>query len=299
MLMIEETNIHGLAPIRTVRFIASLIALMGMVFFFLERVLAAVLVMASEGVNLGLARYNNFTGRIAAQNFAEDKKLLGLLKDVNGILPTADSALTILLVISIVLLVIALVGLALPRQAAHVLVAFKLLKWETGEIAADGDASGSLKDTLAKIGNVPLKKIAVPMLIVIGVVLAVFVVRSCHASLKAASVADSIGEMQNQALAYITAQKTYFAQNNAVGGAKALGLPDSLSTDAFEYSVTASRFSAVSKEMLGNCPAGSKWTVSASVKGLFTKELALSRTAPKDSACVNISPDFKKLGRNQ
>ena len=286
----------ALTPVRTARLIASLFALMGMVFLFLERVLSAVLVMAADGVKLGLARYNNFTGRFASQNFAEDKQLLSLLKEVQGLLPSAESALAVFMVIAIVLLVIAVLGLALPKQFAHVLVALKLLKWETDEVAAE-EPGESLREVLAKVGNIPLKKIAVPFGVVLAIVMAFFAVSSCHERVKAASVADSIEEMQQKALLYMDAQKAYFARNKVVGNASALQMADSLSTSSFEYTISGGRFTAVSKVPFENCPAGTKWSVSASTKGFFEKELVLYRSAPKDSACARLTPDFKKLGR--
>lgn len=286
----------GLTPVRTARLIASLFALMGMVFLLLERVLSAVLVMAADGVKLGLARYNNFTGRFASQNFAEDKKLLALLKEVQSIIPTAETALTVLMVVAIVLFVIAVVGLALPKQFAHVLVALKLLKWESDEAVAE-EPGESLRDVLARVGNIPLKKIAVPFGVVLAIVMAFFAVSSCHEKVKAASVADSIEEMQQKALLYMDAQKAYFARNKVVGNASALQMADSLSTSSFEYTISGGRFTAVSKVPFENCPAGTKWSVSASTKGFFEKELVLYRSAPKDSACARLTPDFKKLGR--
>lgn len=286
----------GLTPVRTARLIASLFALMGMVFLLLERVLSAVLVMAADGVKLGLARYNNFTGRFASQNFAEDKKLLALLKEVQSIIPSAETALTVLMVVAIVLFVIAVVGLALPKQFVHVLVALKLLKWESDEAVAE-EPGESLRDVLARVGNIPLKKIAVPFGVVLGVVVAVFAVRSCHETVKAASVSDSIEEMQQKALQYMDAQKAYFAKNKVVGNANALQMADSLSTGSFEYRISGGRFTAVSKVPLENCPVGTKWSVSASTKGFFEKELVLYRSAPKDTSCAKFTPDFKNLGR--
>ena len=286
----------GLTPVRTARLIASLFALMGMVFLLLERVLSAVLVMAADGVKLGLARYNNFTGRFASQNFAEDKKLLALLKEVQSIIPSAETALTVLMVVAIVLFVIAVVGLALPKQFVHVLVALKLLKWETDEAVAE-EPGESLREVLARVGNIPLKKIAVPLGIVLAVVIAFFAVSSCHEKVKAASVSDSIEEMQQKALQYMDAQKAYFAKNKVVGNANALQMADSLSTGSFEYRISGGRFMATSKVPLENCPAGTKWSVSASTKGFFEKELVLYRSAPKDTSCAKFTPDFKNLGR--
>ena len=286
----------GLTPVRTARLIASLFALMGMVFLLLERVLSAVLVMAADGVKLGLARYNNFTGRFASQNFAEDKKLLALLKEVQSIIPSAETALTVLMVVAIVLFVIAVVGLALPKQFVHVLVALKLLKWESDEAVAE-EPGESLRDVLARVGNIPLKKIAVPLGVVLAIVIAFVAVSTCHEKVKAASVADSIEEMQQKALQYMDAQKAYFAKNKVVGNANALQMADSLSTGSFEYRISGGRFMATSKVPLENCPAGTKWSVSASTKGFFEKELVLYRSAPKDTSCAKFTPDFKNLGR--
>ena len=286
----------GLTPVRTARLIASLFALMGMVFLLLERVLSAVLVMAADGVKLGLARYNNFTGRFASQNFAEDKKLLALLKEVQSIIPSAETALTVLMVVAIVLFVIAVVGLALPKQFVHVLVALKLLKWESDEAVAE-EPGESLRDVLARVGNIPLKKIAVPFGVVLAIAIAFFAVSTCHEKVKAASVADSIEEMQQKALQYMDAQKAYFAKNKVVGNANALQMADSLSTGSFEYRISGGRFMATSKVPFENCPVGTKWSVSASTKGFFEKELVLYRSAPKDTSCAKFTPDFKNLGR--
>lgn len=294
--MTEGLKNTGLAPVRTARFIALLFALMGMVFLFIERALSAILVMAADGVKLGLARYNNFTGRFASQNFAEDKQLLTLLKEVQELLPSAETALTVFLVISILFLMLAILGLTFPKQFVHILVALKLLKWETGNAVFEEEGT-SLTETLARIGNIPLKKLAIPLAVIIAVVVAVFAVRSCHETVTAASITDSIAEMQQKAIEYMNAQKAFFAKSKAVGNAAALQIPDSLTTDAFEYKIKGGRFTAVSKVPLESCPVGTKWTVSASTKGLFEKELVLYRSAPKDSACAKLTPDFKKLGR--
>ena len=294
--MSNEQKNTGLAPVRTARFIALLFALMGMVFLFLERVLSAVLEMAGGAVSLGLARYENFTGRIAAQNFPEDKQLLALLKEAQSLLPTADTGLKVLLIIAVVLIVVAVLGLAMPRNFAHVLVALKFLKWETG---AEEEPEGStLRETLENLGNVPLKKIALPLLCIVAVVVAIFAVRSCNEAAEESNLAEAIDEMTQLSLTYITAQKEYFAKNNVVGNAKALQMYDSSASDVFDYRITSSRFTATLKVPVGNCPAGSKWTVSASAKGVFTKELALFRAAPKDTNCVKLTPDYKQLGRN-
>ena len=292
---LEQQN-TGLTPVRTARLISSLIALVGMVFLFLERMLSAVLQMASEGVQLGLTRYDSFTGRMALQNFAEDRQLFKMLQDVQELLPSAESALTVFLFIAIVLLAIAVVGLALPRFFVHILVTLKLLKWETDETEEDGEET-SFREILTNIGEIPLKKLAIPFAVVIVFFIGFFGIRSCQESAKLASVETAVEELQQHTLDYIKAQKAYFGKTKTVGGPKALQLPDTSSTDYFEYKITGARFTAISRVPIEGCPAGTKWSVYSESKGVFSKELALYRQPPKIPACINITPNFKNIGR--
>ena len=287
---------QGLTPVRTVRLLSSLVALVGMVFLLIERLLSAVLTLAKDGVSLGLTRYDSFTGRMALQNFAEDRQLFKMLKDVQTVFPTAEVALTVFLVVAILLLVIALVGFALPKQFVHVLVALKILKWKTDDAVEEPDAV-PLKETLAKIGNIPLKKLAIPVAVIIAVVVGIAAIRGCHESVKMASMDSAVEDLLQHSLAYIEAQKAYFAKNKALGNAKALQLADTSATDYFEYKISSTRFTAVSRVPLEKCPAGTKWSVHSDTKGVFTKELALYRLPPKDSACIKLTPNFKSIGR--
>lgn len=291
----EQKN-TGLTPIRTARVISSLIALVGMVFLFLERMLSAVLEMASEGVQLGLTRYDSFTGRMALQNFAEDRQLFKMLQDVQELLPSAESALAVFLFIAIVLLAIALVGLALPRLLVHGLVAIKLLKWESDGTEEDGEET-SFREILTNIGEIPLKKLAIPAAVIVVLVGGFAGIRSCQESAKLASVDSAVEDLEQHTLDYIKAQKAYFGRAKKVGGSKALQLPDTSSTDYFEYKITGARFTAISRVPIEGCPAGTKWSVYSEAKGLFTQELALYRQPPKIPACINITPNFKNIGR--
>jgi hypothetical protein len=76
-----------------------------------------------------------------------------------------------------------------------------------------------------------------------------------------------------------------------------LQLPDTSSSDYFEYKVTGARFTAISRVPIENCPAGTKWSVYSEAKGVFTKELALYRQPPKVPACISITPNYKNIGR--
>jgi hypothetical protein len=294
-MKIEQQN-TGLTPVRTARLISSLIALVGMVFLFLERMLSAVLQMASDGVQLGLTRYDSFTGRMALQNFAEDRQLFKLLKEVQGMIPSAESALTVFMIIAIVFLAIAVIGLALPKFFVHILVAIKLLKWETDETEEDGEET-SFREILTNIGEIPLKKLAIPVAVIVVLVGGFAGIRSCQESAKLASVETAVEELQQHTLDYIKAQKAYFGKTKTVGGPKALQLPDTSSTDYFEYKITGARFTAISRVPIEGCPAGTKWSVYSESKGVFSKELALYRQPPKIPACINITPNYKNIGR--
>ena len=310
----------SLTAVRTTRLIASLIAILGMFVFAVERGLTKVCIMAKSGVQMGLARYtNSFTGRFAAENFSDDKKLFETLQHVKHLLPTADNILLALFIVSIVLFIVAAFGLAFPKQFCRVLVAMKLLKWQDGILPTAVSFSGSMPGEGMKVakkfknarGKVAafckkliktLKKVQLKYWIFVGcslvfVLVLVFGVRGCSTGSVFRGTQAVTDDLTEQALFYINAQKSYFAKNSAVGGPKSLKMPDSLKTDYFTYRVTGSRFTATLNRDFKDCPAGSRWTVSASTKGFFSVDLVLYRAAPKDTNCVFIQPEFKKLGR--
>ncbi|MCQ2093020.1 MAG: hypothetical protein MJY85_10110 [Fibrobacter sp.] len=283
-------NKNGLTTIRTGRLVAAFNGVLGMLFLLLNRVLSAVVDMAGNAVNMGLARYSNFTGRFAADNFEEDKQLLALLKEANELLPLADTALSILMVLSVVFIAIALLGLLMPRNFVHILVALRLLKW----VPKGGESYKGSKKSLS-----PLQK-KIVLGTVGGLVLLIIVcagISSCVEKVETATKQNYVKNMQEQALVYINAQKEFYGRNQKVGGPKGLQLPDSLETEGFSFKVTGSRFIAVSKVQIDSCAAGAKWQVSSAVKGFFTTELQLYRQPPKDPHCAALTPDFKNLGR--
>lgn len=302
----------SLTPVRTARLIASLIAIMGMFSFAVERVLTKVCIMAKSGVQMGLTRYtNSFTGRFAAENFSDDKKLLVLLRQAKNMLPMADDALLILFIVSIVLFVVAVFGLVFPKPFCRVLVAMRLLRYQDGGLLKDVSILGA--DGSSKTGKkfkeffrnaiAAAKKVQTKYWLFAGgallfILILVFGVRGCSTGVVFGTQALT-DDLTEQAAFYINAQKSYFAKNKAVGGPKALQMPDSLSTDYFTYRVTASRFTATLNKDIKDCPAGSRWTVSASTKGFFTVDLILSRVAPKDTNCIFIAPEFKNIGKGK
>ena len=278
----------GLTPIRTVRMIAAIVAFAGMFVLLMQRTLTLVLVMAKEMLSLAFARYGNFTGRFAANNFDEDKKLLSMLREIQPLIPTAETALTILLVLSILLLAIALVGLALPMQSAHVLVALKILKWQPGESSENADASG-LSPRAKKILCVVFGAFILAVLAGIGI-------HSCVENAREVVIKEASDELNSNGVGYIRTQRAYFSKHKAIGNAKQLGLESSWDGLIFSFKVDKG-FSAQSKIPIGSCPAGSVWSVKPNVSGVFSKELKLYRQYPENKECEKITPDFKNIGR--
>ncbi|MBQ2560111.1 MAG: hypothetical protein II565_05960, partial [Fibrobacter sp.] len=251
-------------PIRTVRFIASLIAIFGMILFAFERVLTMVYGIAANAVRTGNGLTDSFMVRFASENFSGVKKLLGVLDQVKDLLPLANKGLLVLFIVSVTLMVIAAFGLTFPRQFGHVLVAMKLLKWQGGLAAVTSAASDaphpviSGKGVSKKFKSVSkgikrlwgkivawckkaiaaIKKVQVKYWIFIGcsivfILVLVFGVRGCSTVSVFGGSQAVTDELTEQALFYIRAQKSYFAKNKAIGGPKALQMPDSLTTDYF------------------------------------------------------------------
>ena len=281
----------GLTPIRTARTIAGVIALVGMLVLLIQRVLSGVLVMAHEMLSLAFARYGNFTGRFAANNFAEDKKLLSLLQQLKDLMPTAETLVTLLLVVSIVLLVVAALGFALPKQFTHVLVAIKLLKW-----VPEGETAESAEPPMSPRAK---KILAVVVGVVILVAFGVFGIRSCAEHFEARTMQLVQEELDAGALEYIQLQRAYFNKKKALGTGSQLGLNSIPAGKYFSFKARKNSLLAESLVDIGNCPAGSQWSVQASTSGLFQKELKFFCLMPKKQECLKIAPDLKNLVRHR
>ena len=329
--MATDNKNSAFTPVRTVRLISAFIAVFGMFMFGVERVLTMAYAVANDAVQTSAGVSNTFMVRFATENISAVQKLFNILKQTAEVLPIADKCLLALFILSVIFIVVAAFGLVFPMQFGHVLVALKLLKWQNKTYAlSDGTAAGDsenaaenasesessnsvnvsekLKEFGGKVAATAkkcfdvLKKVQVKYWIFIGCALAfvlvlVFGVRGCSNVGIFGNTQSVTDDLTQQTLFYINAQKSFFAKNKAVGGPKSLQLPDSLTTDYFTYRVSGGRFAATLNKKVKECPAGSKWSVSAGTKGFFTVDLVLYRQAPKDSNCTFIAPDFKNIGR--
>lgn len=289
-----------LSSTRIVRTFGIFFAVLAAVLFAVSKVVVYVLGVANGLVAKAIARYSSFTGRMALENFPEDKALYAQVKSLQtGLLPTIESLLPVIVALSVVLLVLAILCFALPRQLAQVLVAFKL--WKGAQVdenapVAEVEACECDTENVEDKPVCPKKKIkvtfelkliaAVVALIVIGVGLAI------SFSNRGIPLEKVNEELASNSKSVVSHLKQNFQKTKKVDFSGEF--PQS---EIFEYKSTANSFTAVLKEDIDGCPAGSTWKISATVKGLFQKSLNISRVAPKDSACVKIMPDFKSVGR--
>jgi len=216
-----------------------------------------------------------------------------MLQEMKGLMPVADTAMTVLLVISVVLLVVALVGLALPRQMGHVLVAIKLLKWVPSE---DNEGVSGDQFTLSREA---LKKMGIVVGIILAVLLAVFGIRGCMLVANAHTQEAAVQELDQQVNVYMASQRAFFKNSKTIGNAKQLGLDSLVDGKYFTFMVGRGRIAAESKVDLDNCPAGSRWSVSAATGGFISRELKFYRMLPKNLDCQKFTPNFKRVGQNR
>jgi NADH:ubiquinone oxidoreductase subunit K len=288
----SEGNIEkGFTPIRTVRLVSAVVAVAGMFCLLVQRILSIAMTMAQEILDLAFARYGNFTGRFAAQNFAEDKKLLSMLNELKGLIPTVETALTLLLVLSVVLFVIALVGLALPRQSGHVLVALKLLKWQPVDGEDDSD------DEQLAFSPASLKKLGIAAGVIVAIALAVFGIRGCMLVSSAQEQGLALQELDTQVQGYMTTQRAYFSKNKSFGTARQLGLDTLVNGDYYTFRVGRGYIAAESKVALEKCPMGTRWRVNAKAEGFISKELKFFSVLPKNRECFKFAPNLKNTPR--
>ena len=289
--MSEGSVEKGFTPLRTVRLVSAVVAVAGMFCLLVQRILSIAMTMAQEILDLAFARYGNFTGRFAAQNFAEDKKLLSMLNELKGLIPTVETALTLLLVLSIMLFAVALVGLALPRQTGHVLVALKLLKWQPTE--GEGDSEG---DQLT-LSPASLKKLGIAAGVIAAIALTAFGIRGCMLVYGAQAQEAALHELNTKVQGYMSTQRAFFSKSKAVGSAKQLGLDSLDEGKYYTFKVGNNYIDAESKVALENCPSGSHWRVNASAKGFLSKELKFFSLLPKNRDCQKFNPNLKNSGR--
>lgn len=293
----------GLDSIRTSRFIGLLLSFFGAVLVIINSILLFVLSYAkvfllpkANGmIKDGLALYNSFTGRLAVENISGHKELLAQLHGMKDLMPSdgligaAEVLVTLLLVLAVVIFFLGIFGLFSPNHFIPMLTKIKCLRW------TDENKNETSTKKTNFFSRMTLKQKALFLGVPAGLVSLIFLIALIvhQVSPSAEKMAQ---DLEIHALEYVRAQKDYFSRNKSIGNASKLNLNDSASTAYFSFVVSSSKFTATSLTDVDKCPAGSRWTISATVDGLFNKDLKLYRKSPSDANCVKLVPDFKKIG---
>jgi len=103
-----------LEPIRTARVLGSLVLAQGAFFLLFWKTLAAA-------IATGMARYADFSGRMAKKFFSQDKALLKLLE-------AGETYLTPILILGLIVSFIGILMLAFPKQTVQILIALRILR---------------------------------------------------------------------------------------------------------------------------------------------------------------------------
>lgn len=276
---------------RVVRTFGVLFAVIGAALIAVNRVLAVVADLANNLVGKAIARYSSFTGKMALENFPEDKALYAQVKSLQaGLLPVVNAAVPIVLVVAIVLIAIAVVCLAFPKQVAQVLVAIKIWKNVECETVSEitDEPVEKLETTTAKKTSFLSKKILASA----GVFLVLVIVVIAFVSSGGVSAESVRSELLANSEMVVSELKASFNSSKTVGI-----VPKLESSEIFDYAPKKGGFKASLKQDVNGCPAGSVWKISSEVKGFFQKNLSIYRKAPTNSACEKLVPNFKDVGK--
>jgi hypothetical protein len=275
---------QGFTESRTIHIVGALIFALGVVLVTFSRVLDCVENLGGMGVHLGLVRYSNFTGNFAVQHFAEDRRLLHLLRVLNEtLLPTAETYTTFLLWIGVFVAALGFCVIAFPRGGARVLVGLHLLKPVDPAAFA---ISAEKRDVIFRHVILILFSFAVTFIVVFGV-------RFYQSGVWNSDKKQD--ELIKEANRFADLERAYYETNHKIGSWKAIGY-EAPESGYFVYkSNGAGTWSARNKHRWDKCPAKERWRVSFGEDGVFAKELKMYATPPKDSSCSALAPDFRHL----
>ncbi len=273
--------------VRTVRAFAGAILFVGILLVTFAKIMGFMQNLAQNAVDLGLARYSNFTGRFAARNFAEDRQLLHFLNLLNDtLLPVAHVLVPLLIIVGLLVMGIGIFMWLYPQTGSQILIALKWLKLVPDPNATEFEVLAknktNAKSTLIFIGC-----------LLLAVFFASFVMRSCAND--TGDTKEMVEEISQEASRYIELQKKYYDENKTLGSSQMIGYEAS-SSDYFDFQNQGIGFwRAVNKEKWEECPAGKKWRVQMKLEGLFEKKLKIFVSTPSDSLCAKLTPDFQQV----
>jgi len=273
---------EGLSKVRTVRVLGISFFVLAVVFIALGFVLDYVHGYASHIVELALARYSNFTGKIALSSFSEDQQLMTVVQSVKrDLLPLIASVKPWTFAVGILMALLGGAFEILPKWTATVLLKLHILKLSSGELREVPEAFRKR----IKILTVSLAGV-VALACLIGLIL--------HLTDPNRDLPQKVQELEQEASRYYTLQKAYFQKRQTIGNWKEIGYEAPTSENfVFEkqgkYSWRAKNLKALEK-----CPEASVWKVTFEVTGIFSKELKAYASRPSLEACESLTPEFRK-----
>ncbi len=278
--MIEK----GFSENRTVRVLGVGILIFGVSLLILGFALSYVDGFASGLVERAVARYGNFTGKFALNNFAEDRHLMDEVLAVrDGILPKVNVAIPLAFAFGCVFSLGGFCFLIFPGFFAGWLLRIRVLK-------RVGDEGSSLKvgDWVRCHKKALLASSAVLILSVsVGILVGKF-------SNPARLTPEKVAELERETARFCGLQRKYYASHKTLGTWEQLGYEAS-DSEFFQFE-KAGRFGLRARNLEGweSCPDSSAWKVSFEVKGVFSKELKIYVSRPDNAACEALTPEFRK-----
>lgn len=285
----------GFNEYRVMRLVGALIFAIGAIIIFFAKVLDLIVTFADSVVVLAISRYSNFTGRLAIQNFKEDKELWVLLESLSKeMLPMANVLIPILFFIAVFIMLLGVSVIAFPRYASDLFVSLKVLKKGCSLKSEDTAFESMVSESVFKV----LFKWLISIFVLLLIFISTFLIFRCATDDSSKHLKKN-EELMSNASSFIESQNTYFIKNQSIASEKKLEYKASESKD-FIYSVSAggANWIAKNKRDWDKCPANSEWKISVEVTGFFEKKLQVYRRVPKNLHCADMTPDFKNVGRD-
>lgn len=284
----------GFNEYSVMRLVGILIFIIGSITMFFAKILDLIVTFADSTVVLAVSRYSNFTGRIAIQNFKEDKELWTILEMLSKeMLPMASVMIPILFFGAVFVMLLGVSVLAFPRYASDLFVSLKILKKGYALKSEDSAFESMVSESVFKT----LFKWLISVFVLLLIFISTFLVFRC-ATDDSSKHLKKQDELMGNASSFIENQRAYFVKNQTIASSKQLEYQANESKD-FTYSVSVggANWVAKNKKDWDKCPANSEWKIGVEVTGFFEKKLSVYRRAPQNLHCAEMTPDFKDVGR--
>ncbi|MDY3922431.1 MAG: hypothetical protein SOZ02_09780 [Hallerella porci] len=267
-MKMDSQNV-GFSKMRTVRVFGIGLVFLGIIFVSLGFVLNYADDFASQVVNLAMARYSNFTGKFALNNFAEDQQLMKILLSVkDDLLPFIQGTKPFVFFAGILFSLAGIFALIFPQPSSLGLLKLRILHLEN----EDAKPFHFSRKTLCILAG-----IFALLFIVFGIV---------KCSDPSRKTPEKIAELEREASQIEKLQREYFGRKKSLGTWEQIGYAPAES----EYFLFEKRgkfaWQARNREKWESCPDSSIWKVSFEITGFFSKELKVYKSSPKN--CVKI-----------